>query len=557
MGCIRLAAIAALFIAVNFQVSLECAQAQFSAEKFSHKVLKRRGKNFTVRRFALVNGKTGKVIPGYRRMRGEVEIDLDTIQASQFDIRAVTKPRRVGSVELRIEELGLRTVDRRRAYSVFHTDKKRIKGWSPEPGSYTVEARPYIRRSTRGVKGKGKTLKIHVKRGKGSVIPTPTQPLPTETPAVEPTPEATASPAPIPTSAPVAEPTSTPTPSPTITPVPTSTPIPQPTNTPTPAPTNTPVPEPTSTPTPTPTSTPAPNPAPPIERLSEWEDKMEQFGWTHCDENAILSNGTDSEAAVWYYDGTRVYYQIADYTGDTAWYECAGYTLQVYRDFVEANSGSSLWGWRVFPHGLAEHYWRTGDTRSRDAALKLANESAWANSGGGASFEMSRETAYLIHAYLTAEQLGEAEHPRLVDAVDYALGHLEQWAGESASYTKPFMMGLTFEALIRYYETKGDERIPAAVQDAADWLREDSGLYHSGQKSFRYITGNANGAADLNLLIAPVYGWLYKQTGEEKYQQYGDDLLDGFLDGAWLGGGKQFSQGYRWSFLYVDWRQQQ
>ena len=33
---------------------------------------------------------------------------------------------------------------------------------------------------------------------------------------------------------------------------------------------------------------------------------------------------TTWEGNVWYYDGIRVYYLIADYTGDPSWEKCAG-----------------------------------------------------------------------------------------------------------------------------------------------------------------------------------------------------------------------------------------
>jgi hypothetical protein len=61
-------------------------------------------------------------------------------------------------------------------------------------------------------------------------------------------------------------------------------------------------------------------------------------------------------------------------------------------------------------------------------------------------------------------------------------------------------------------------------------------------------------APDLNLLIAPLYAWLWKQTGNPSYRDRGDQLWQGGVEGAYLDGGKQFNQNYWWSFDYVAWR---
>jgi hypothetical protein len=64
-----------------------------------------------------------------------------------------------------------------------------------------------------------------------------------------------------------------------------------------------------------------------------------------------------------------------------------------------------------------------------------------------------------------------------------------------------------------------------------------------------------NPTADLNLLVAPMYAFLYSMTGETKYRDQGDLLFAGGVQRAWLDGSKQFNQNYWWSFDYVVWRQ--
>jgi hypothetical protein len=62
--------------------------------------------------------------------------------------------------------------------------------------------------------------------------------------------------------------------------------------------------------------------------------------------------------------------------------------------------------------------------------------------------------------------------------------------------------------------------------------------------------------ADLNLLIAPMYAWLYKQTGNALYRERGDSIFKFGARQAWLGSGKQFNQNYRSTFNYVLGRSQ-
>lgn len=300
-----------------------------------------------------------------------------------------------------------------------------------------------------------------------------------------------------------------------------------------------------------------------IPGIEQWEANMRNYGRTLCQPAKIAQLST-WEGNIWYYDGIRVYYQIADYTNDPSWNDCARYVRDVYRPYV-LNADGRIPGWRVFPHGLQEDYLRNGSRDSKRAVVLLARNSAFAATGGGADFELSRETAYIIHAYLSAEELGEPPAPNLARSVSFALGHLDQWTGSRvASYTKPFMMALTFEALIRYYERSGDPRIIEAIEHAANWLWESGWQQQRG--AFPYILCPAAArnkeclephdgeGADLSLLIAPTYAWLYSKTGSEEYRARADRIFQGGVNNAFLAQGKQFSQNYRWSFDFVRWR---
>ena len=76
-----------------------------------------------------------------------------------------------------------------------------------------------------------------------------------------------------------------------------------------------------------------------------------------------------------------------------------------------------------------------------------------------------------------------------------------------------------------------------------------------GAEAFWYDSTDTTAAApDVNLLIAPAYAWLYRQTGDPAYRDRGDQIFAGGVKRASLSDGKHFDQSYRWSFDYVKWR---
>jgi len=115
------------------------------------------------------------------------------------------------------------------------------------------------------------------------------------------------------------------------------------------------------------------------------------------------------------------------------------------------------------------------------------------------------------------------------------------------------MFALTAEALIEYEKRTGDPRILPAVQAGADaiwdwWNPKDAGFSYTNVNHFE---GGTGAAPDLNLLIAPIYAWLYQRTGEPRHLTRGKQAFSGGVKHAWLDGGKPFSQNYRWSFEFV------
>ncbi|MCF6296276.1 MAG: T9SS type A sorting domain-containing protein, partial [Flavobacteriaceae bacterium] len=78
----------------------------------------------------------------------------------------------------------------------------------------------------------------------------------------------------------------------------------------------------------------------------------------------------------------------------------------------------------------------------------------------------------------------------------------------------------------------------------------------TGYSALRYESiNNAAPTPVLNLLICPLYAWVFKQTGDLDYINIGDKLWESGIALTNVGWNtKVFNQNYRWSFDYVKWR---
>lgn len=237
----------------------------------------------------------------------------------------------------------------------------------------------------------------------------------------------------------------------------------------------------------------------------------------------------------------------------------------------------------------------------------------------GSCSNISRELAYSIVAHVVSERaglprvdhndFGTGSEPRLKTYVRWAGRHMEQWRNtsykkhgyqpdESYHYMQPFMTGLTMKALIDFHDWEVENgrdpnaywvdptpdgswpTIVAALQDFCNWLYNEATVRAEGGTpkmyvgermwdkafgGFRYadrytpVEGEnpdvVRAAPDLNLLIAPAYAWLYRQTGDERMRDQGDEIFAAGVRNAspeW--GSKQFNQQYFYSFDYVRWR---
>jgi len=338
--------------------------------------------------------------------------------------------------------------------------------------------------------------------------------------------------------------------------------------------------------------------------LSTWEANMLSWGnnWgKHHNPNGSM--GRDARIGATYYDAQYVFYQIADYTGQKEpWYTYAKHAEINYRNYLGKTFRRAGY-WR-FPHGFFEDYIREEGATTKDIMMIRDNVSFShpiefsPNTGYfGEWASVSRELAYVIQANVIAERARlprkfDNGAPRLKTFIRFTESQLYEWRTQTFMNPKsgrfaPFMFGLTAHALIEFHEWetangrdpnaywagKHWPTIKDALKDVSYWAFNEATVRagdNAGQKmwvpssgqnggAFRYddtADGSNDVAYDLNMLIAPVYGWLYKETHDVIYRDMGDQLWIGGVKKACLKCllGKVYNQNYRTSFDYIRWR---
>lgn len=318
-------------------------------------------------------------------------------------------------------------------------------------------------------------------------------------------------------------------------------------------------------------------PAPVVPRKEEYWAAMEKWSG-HLYDHMLKNNhpANDLGLANTYYDGALCSMRMYEHTKDIKYIDYAAEHNYAYVDhYVIPVNGAS--GYRNFTRGLWESYKRTHDIKLQQAAITLLEHAVYCATGEITNQELSREAAYALMAHMNVPKFGytlsAAQKERRQYLFERSLDICDEWAGrKKAKYVRPFMCGITAEALIQYYEEESkDTRILPALTMVADYIWKM--CWVGGPKAFNYTDRDAGNPddlkpqPDLNMLIAPFFGWLYAQTKDTSWKEKGDEIFTGGIpvysnDGFWTSGsylgsvinpsGKQINQQLWAGPLYIS-----
>ncbi len=320
---------------------------------------------------------------------------------------------------------------------------------------------------------------------------------------------------------------------------------------------------------------------------------------------ADLSTVFSSDNSIFYYDGGLVYWRIARWTGDAGWDKCAQNILQ-QSGYGNANSvanpgqnylaeNGQAPGYRIFPAGFSVAV--SQDPRYIQVVQSLAGINGISNSGDatvGSGCYISdygiRESAYALITMLRIDGLGlTPQDPagtnqwrkwktREQRCADVLIGDLNAHLDGTGRYNfiEYFFEGITADALIKWWQTTKDPRVPMVVKPTLDayysnyntsahiamWSPEPNGIHCAATGT--WYTGSIddhcrdNTSANLTVLhnlFSPAFAWYWRISGDDTYRTEGDEVFAHAFDGQDDYSGKTFSQLYRYSFNYVGWRQ--
>jgi hypothetical protein len=296
-----------------------------------------------------------------------------------------------------------------------------------------------------------------------------------------------------------------------------------------------------------------------------------------------------------YYDRAMIYYVWWQRTGDSKYRDRANQVALNYRQFyLEANKFGIAHHWSM-TDGVALHYLVTGDPASLTAISRMGEYWAYTVNADPSGYFVptqafdQRIMAYSVKGLLAAYALNAPSNgangygwpvvsswsTALRTALNKILAARDpdgQWRTHKTGCVngyQPFVIGLLYDELIRYYEHfEADPRIPAAIQTSAEQMWREAwrpGAVNASSNvqapAFVYVSGNCSAeggptpAGDLNQLIVNGYGWTYKMTGNTLWKARADSVFAGGVSfGGVTGDSKHFNQQYTSSYRYLSWR---
>lgn len=327
------------------------------------------------------------------------------------------------------------------------------------------------------------------------------------------------------------------------------------------------------------TITVVPNGFSPVPGKDTWWAYMQEWAgylttWFTVNNHPANDNGL----AQTYYDGENCAYRLKDHFGGTSFDTLINEGWLAYNEYyVRPNSGG-VQGFRNFTDGQLRDV-LLANSRAANSLIGiqgiLTNGSYVSQPVDMSDPVLSRETAYAITAMINAVRAGislsGAQSARLAQLKAWAIGHCQQWVNGTAAYFRPFMGGITAKSLIYYYDhVSADADIITNLKAVADYAwtacwKDVAGTWGAGG-AFLYTNNTSQGDPQdpftqptLNMLICPLYGWLFFKGQGANYRVQGDAIFQGGIpdyQGAVQVGGSYLGTRSAVNPVGKDWDQQ-
>lgn len=355
--------------------------------------------------------------------------------------------------------------------------------------------------------------------------------------------------------------------------------------TPTPTPIPTPVPVDTTKPAPVDTVKPAPIDTslkgqvlalvgPTIPLASEpasiafYEQNFKAYADTQWAQFGAAWNAGNSISA---YERGATYYKQWALTGDSVWFNRAHALVVNYRDNYLIPAG-----YATSPHfSQAESLYLdclvAKDQKSCDALPNVAYKLSGMFNNGYYDIPQGepRIQARVMVALWMNEKYTGQHSDQLDSAVVWALRitNSDGWApfqstcGGSLNY----MNGMLYDILTRLHDLRPMPLYNSLIEQKAKayatwaWNTQWRGVTPGDSPSFNYVslecvnTGSPSPSPDLNGLMAPVFGWVGRLTGDTTWFTKGDSIVQGMQQASFYLY-RQFSESFSSSYRYLGYR---
>lgn len=304
-----------------------------------------------------------------------------------------------------------------------------------------------------------------------------------------------------------------------------------------------------------------------------------------------------------YYDGPHAIYQLFLRTGDYRHYRRARDEAVWYRaNELRWHEGATMavqncqpadWTpqialqWsvlrRMLSQGMLADHLITGDAAALQAVRGLGeafrrNLPVLMESGADSHIEATERNMGWTLMGLASYYALDPQNAMLASALRSVVDRAIQWQGRGTSGAfehdlnrpdpgecatgpnggSPFMTSLLIDGLMDYYQLTHDERVIGVVRRVAQWYSTDA--ITSDGVAFRYLWNcttdsyDDSSTADLNLLIAHVFGAAYALTSNNQWLTFGDQMADHGVNAMFVGRPKQWNQASRSFGKYLGYR---